>query len=201
MNAESCVSLVSTYRTNNFSTYLDDSFCADHVCSASDTNSTALRVLCLLTGLDEGAEIAESARTICVCKHDIRASSMPHAMRDGSSLSAILLQVHDPDCAGTNICRLQTGLPRSSGCWRCFVQLVRLCELQCSCNRLIGAAVAHEQNLPASPGVGLSAGSLHVSIAAALALCAVVSILCFEVLHRFFQHAAQTILFVKCRDN
>lgn len=171
------------------------------MCSASDTNGATLRVLCFLTGLDKGTEIAESAGAISVCKHDIRASSMPHAMGDGSSLSAILLQVHDPDCARTDVCRLQTGFPWSSGCRRCFVQLVRLCELQCSRNRLIGAAVAHEQNLPTSPGVGLSTGSLHISIAAALALRAVMSILCFEVLNRLLQHAAQTILFVKCRNN
>lgn len=126
---------------------------------------------------------------------------MAHAVCDSASLAAILFQVYHSDRAGRDVRRLQACLPRPARRRRRLVQLMRLRELQRGRDRLIRAAIAHEQDLPPSPGICLSSTRLSVSIAATLTLCAVVAVLLLKVFNRFFQHAAQPVLLVESRHD
>lgn len=78
-------------------TYLNNGLCANHMSSRTHTNSSSLSVLCLLTRRDQLAQVSESAGTVRICKDDIGASCMSHAMCHSTTFASILLQDHHSD--------------------------------------------------------------------------------------------------------
>jgi len=165
------------------------------MCSRADSHRPPQLVFRFLAPHHQFPEIAEFARAVCVGENDVLPSGMPHPMRDRPSLASILLQLHDPDRPGCDSGRLRWPVPRSFGRGSRFY-VVRPREVQDNFHRLVPAAVAYDDDLPASSGVCLSSTSLQAAITAAFALGAVVAVLLFEVLYCFLQHARYTVLLV-----
>jgi len=121
-------------------------------------------------------------------------------MRDRATLPTVLLQLDNPDRARHDARRLRHAIPRSLR-RGCRLDVVCPGEMVRSLNRLVRATVAHHQDLPPTVRICLPSARLQGGVIAAFARCAVVPVLCFEILDCFLQHAGKAVVFVVSRHD